>query len=48
MMMNRLRSTLLILVLVTICLHILAAALIPFLPWAIAVLVFLLIASLLF
>ena len=45
---GRVRSTLALFVVVAIAMHLLVAALIPFLPYAIAVLIFLLIASLIF
>lgn len=46
--MTRVRSALLMLVIVTLCLHFLAASLVPLLPFGIAVLIFLFIGSLIF
>lgn len=43
--MNRLQLALVALIVATICLHFLVAALTPVLPWAIAVLVLAIIAS---
>ena len=45
---GRVRSILALFIVVAIALHLLVAALIPFLPFAIAILIFLLIASLIF